>query len=249
MRSIQIVVGDKAAEINAIRLISIALFEAVSRLEELGIQNSSRRLVGPLVLAASHNLALTTRFGPDPPIEVLALSARNVFEIWLRLLHVLLNGENRQAWRDESLTDQLEVYEAILALDTPDSPQEAKTTLLAEVDRVTQLASSRGISRRKKLLSGHALAKATGHEAEYAAFWKLYSKLVHPSSWTVNSPSSVSAPMYRMTLTANAQVYGREVLKVIERDFGVSCDACYASAVALLASGEATATKATHLVH
>jgi len=248
MAGIQLIVGDKAAEFRAIQLLSVAVSEALPLLERLGIQGSPRWVVGPLLMAASHNLALPARSGPDPPLEVLAVSARNTFEIWLRLLHVLASEENRQAWRDENLTDQLEVYDAILALETPDSPKEAKAAVLAEVDRVTQLAASRGINRRKKLMSGHALAKATGHEAEYDAFWKLYSKLVHPSSWTVNSPSSVSAPMYRMTLTANAQVYGREILKAVEKEFGVSSDACYASAVARVAADGATGATATRLV-
>ena len=248
MAGIQVIIGDKAAELRAIQILSVAISEALPRLERLGVQESPKWIVGPLLLAASRSLSLPARSGPDPPLEVLALSARNTFEIWLRLLHVLASEGNRQAWRDENLTDQLEVYDAILALETPDSPKETKALILAEVGRVTQLAASRGINRGKKLMSGHGLAKATGHEAEYDAFWKLYSKLVHPSSWTVNSPSTVSAPMYRMTLTANAQVYGREILRVVEKEFGVISEECHQTAIARLGAGGRMAATGTRLV-
>jgi hypothetical protein len=55
---IQIVIGDKAAELSAIQVLSVAVGHALSRLEHLGVQETPRWVVGPLLMAASHNLAL-----------------------------------------------------------------------------------------------------------------------------------------------------------------------------------------------
>lgn len=247
MAQIRVIIGDQAEEIRATQALSLAMTEALSRLERLGVHKSPRWPVGPLLSAACRSLALASIAGLDTPLEVLALSARNTLELWLRLLYVLASDENRQAWRDENLTDQIQVWEATLALETPDSPREAKAVILAEIDRVTQLAASRGL-HQGKIMTTQSLAKATGCEAEYKAFYKLYSKLVHPSSWMVNSPSAVSAPMYRMTLAANVQVYGLEILKVVEKEFGVSSEECYESAIALLPRGADLDRTKTQLV-
>jgi hypothetical protein len=75
------------------------------------------------------------------------------------------------------------------------------------------------------------LAKKIGASEEYTAFYKLYSKLVHPSSWFVNSLSAVETPIYRQMLISNAQIYGRLILRAIENRFAIDADACYQGAL------------------
>jgi hypothetical protein len=75
------------------------------------------------------------------------------------------------------------------------------------------------------------LARETGETEDYDAFYKLYSKLVHPSSWSVNSPSAVATPMYRQTLVVNAQAYSWRILSAIEDAFDIPVGKSYESAL------------------
>jgi hypothetical protein len=181
-----------------------------------------------LVDAAARSLALASCAGLETPLEVLALSTRNVLEIWLRLRHVMSSDANCQRWRNENLSDQLQIYRAMLSLPGPDS---AKDAIRGEIARLTQRGAERGAEPALKPLMAADLAKETGETEDYQAFYKLYSKLVHPSSWSVNSPTAVATPMYRQALVVNAQVYGWRILGAIEDGFEIPIDASYDSAL------------------
>ncbi len=69
-----------------------------------------------------------------------------------------------------------------------------------------------------------SIARETGLEDEYVAFYKLYSKLVHPSSFTVNWPKAAATPIFRTALILNLQVYGQLILDELQRVFGLPVD-------------------------
>jgi hypothetical protein len=171
---------------------------------------------------------MATVGGIETPIEVLALSARNIFELWLRLQYILASDVNCQSWREEALTDQLQVFEAILTLPGADVLRPAIT---AEIERVKLHGANCGLAEGHELLSTSRLAKATGNKSEYEAFYKLYSKIVHPSSWSVNWPNAVSSDMYGFTLAVNLQKYAAGILQIVEDAFGVRAESCYKAAL------------------
>lgn len=54
-------------------------------------------------------------------------------------------------------------------------------------------------------------AEAVGEKAEYEAFFKLYSKYVHPSSFLLNgNPKSVHSPVFFNILVIQAQRYAAD---------------------------------------
>lgn len=228
MKDRQIVLGDHAEELRAIQLIGLALIEAAGRISPERPTECRRIVASPLLIAAASSLFLAGTAGLDTPIQVLALATRNTFELWLRFKHVTTTDQNCQRWRDENLTDQLQIYEAILKLP---GPEDSKAVIREEIRRVTELASKRGLKPSGNVLQAGDLAKELGELEDYTAFYKLYSKLVHPSSWLVNSPTAVTTPMYRQTLVANAQVYGWRLLQAVEDEFGVPADQCYEAAL------------------
>lgn len=235
----QVIVGDKPAELRAFQLLALAIHEAQERLHPLAVHETQMqvskqsflkarvRLTGALLVAAPRALALASCGGLATPLEVIALSARNVFEIWLRLEYILSAEANCQSWREEGLSDQIQVYEAMLTLDGLDA---SKATIRAEVERVKRHGVRQRLGGGRKPLRTVDLAKTTGHKAEYDGFYKLYSKLVHPSSWSVNWPQAVSSPMYRMALARNVQLYGWNILKAVESAFSISAEECYKAA-------------------
>ena len=221
-------VRDRPAELRSLQTLSLSIDEAVLRLSHSPSDRPAWPLAGNILIAAARALLMATRGGVETPLEVLALCTRNIFELWLRIQYIAANELNCQSWRNEALTDQLQVYEAILTLAGTD---ELKPLISAEIERTRQHGANRGLAEGQKLTSTAGIAKATGNFYEYEAFYKLYSKLVHPTSWSVNWPNAVSSDMYGFALAVNAQRYGWGILKTVEAEFGVQAESCYEAAL------------------
>lgn len=234
MTNNRLIIGDPGKQLWALQLLAFALLEAASRLSSMRSSDPRRLGVPPLLHAAARALSLPSCAGLNTPLEVLGLAVRNTFELWMRLIHILASDDNYQRWRDEALTDQMKVYQSILTLE---APEHVKDTIRAEIDRVAEHATSAGLKQGVKPMTVSDLARDTRLKVEYDAFYKLYSKLVHPSSWSVNWPDAVSSAMYRDALSANAQVYGWRILDTVDEEFGVSSSACYHAAVTALTAG------------
>lgn len=234
MTETPIVVGDRPAELQAFQLLALALSEQATRLAEMGKTDTSVQAIPALLHAASRACSLATVAGLDTPIEVTALSARNVFELWLRLIHTTSSEPNHQMWRDEALTDQLQVLEGILTLE---GDQSKKDVVRGEIDRVKRHGIARGLNSGVRPRMAGDLAQEIGEdvEREYRAFYKMYSKLVHPSSWAVNWPNASTSEMYRFALCVNGQAYGWRILETVERLWGISVVECYDAAHATMA--------------
>src|SRR5262245_873055 len=98
MTNKRIVMGDRAQEVRAIQLVALALSGAGVQIEQRALPEPRARCVRALLAAASRALALASCAGLETPLEVWALAARNSFELWLRLLHILGNDANTQRW-------------------------------------------------------------------------------------------------------------------------------------------------------
>jgi hypothetical protein len=221
-------VGDRPAELRSFQILSLAIDETTLRLSRSPSEKPAWVLTGPILIAAARALLMATSGGIETPLEVLALCTRNLFELWLRLQYIVASEVNCQSWRNEALTDQLQVYDAILALPGADV---LKPVISTEIERVKQHGTNCALTEGQKLLSTAGLAKATGNLSEYEAFYKLYSKIVHPSSWSVNWPNAVSSDMYGFALAVNARRYGWGILKTVEDEFGVRAEGCYKAAL------------------
>jgi len=204
-----IVIGDPAAETRATQILALALRKCAERASPHVRQRPRSIPIPPLLLAAAKSVTLASLEAPNPLLEILALATRNTFELYLRLKHILASDANAQSWRNEAVTDHLEIYEGILELDGPES---AKRTIAAECEAIRQDAVGRGLRPADHLERVGSLAHAAGLDREYKAFYKFYSKLVHPSSFLVNRPTAATTPAFRSTLIFNLQVYGHRVL-------------------------------------
>ena len=144
------------------------------------------------------------------PIQVLALVTRNVFELQIRLTHICQSEENLLLWIGEALVDRADVYEGILE----GAPEWAERSLVErELDRTRAAAERHGIDITKRPLNVRALAKAVGQESEYTRMYKLYSKLVHPTSYAVNYPKEeIDGLLHRSVLNTLAQLYAHHVI-------------------------------------
>src|SRR5207237_306565 len=71
-------------------------------------------------------------------------------------------------------------------------------------------------------LAVSVLAKQTGNQDEYEAFFKLYSKYVHPSAWLVFARvDEADTPAFRNVFFIQAQYSGAKILKLIQ-DYSIA---------------------------
>lgn len=151
-------------------------------------------------------------------ITLFAWRTRNILEGLMLLKFVLLEEKNARAFLAQKIGDEVTILEGVLGLET-DSTDDVSPV----IDR---------IEKGKKLISKHGFEKATpwrmdflsaqvGMSKEYNAFYKLFSKYVHPSSWTISSDKDeYENELYWQTFLINAQLYshltcaeGNELLK------------------------------------
>ena len=214
----RVVLGEAAAETRAIKVLSLALEKGAHWSGDHFSDRALKQIVPALLLAAGKTVYLGSILGPETPTEIFALAARNTFELYLRLKYLLVSSNNCKTWREEAVSDQLEVYEGVLKLDIPESD---RAVLKAEIEQVKKHASKRGLHTTVKLLPVRKLAYAAHLEDEYDAYYKVCSKFVHPSSFWVNWPKAASTPMYRATFVFKLQQYGQLILDELEASQGL----------------------------
>ncbi len=151
-------------------------------------------------------------------LPLLAFCTRTVFELNLRMRHVLLSEANLKTWIAEAAKDRLELLEGIIALGEPDDSR--VQMLRAEQKRIEGLMVKHQL-RQAKPLAVATLAQEVGLEEERKSLFKLFSKLVHPSSYLVNSGNVMSDAQMRDVLTLHFQLYVLDLLKRGADAFGV----------------------------
>lgn len=159
-----------------------------------------------LLIATADYLELT-KSSLNSHISALALSTRSIYEINVRLRSLIENQENVGKWLSEAVTDKVQVLEGILLLTNESENLKEQNILKQEIERLNSLVTKYGLPTIKQPISTGNLAKTVGLENEHGALFKLYSKLVHPSSYLVNDYIGASSIENQKTLQIHAQLY------------------------------------------
>ena len=73
----------------------------------------------------------------------------------------------------------------------------------------------------EKLSSVGKIASSLGLSEQHKTFFKLYSKLVHPSSYLINDPDNAAADEIRNLLHAFTQIYALDTCERICDEFSI----------------------------
>ncbi len=144
----------------------------------------------------------------EADISVLALCARSLYENNLHIRYILMGEDELMLWLSEAITDNIQVLEGMLALDTEGDARKQRVILLGEIEKLSQMRSRYQLPEVKHPSGPADVARVVGQEDEHQALFKLYSKLVHPSSYLVNRPSDAASYEKRLILQIQAQLYG-----------------------------------------
>jgi hypothetical protein len=141
-----------------------------------------------LLKAVSDNLEIL-KSSLDSHISILALATRSQYEINIRLRSVIKSDSELMKWSSEAITDKVQTLEGILSLDSDVDNIKARSILNSEILRLKSLAVKYSLPEVKNPASAGNIAGSLGLEAEHKALFKMFSKLVHPSSYLVNDLS------------------------------------------------------------
>ena len=149
------------------------------------------------------------------PIEFCAISARNLFECYLLIAFILSDPSKAKEFIGQKASDELEICEGFLSITKPGTQEAAIKSIHDRMSLVKKLMRQHEIPIGKHW-NVSSLAKQTDNKVEYEAFFKLYSKYIHPSSWMVNSLShEYDNPVFRNIFLLQGQHYASCTLKLV----------------------------------
>lgn len=115
------------------------------------------------------------------PIEFIAISARNLFECYLLVAFILSDPSKAKVFVGQKASEELEINEGFLSLTKSSTPEATIKSIQDRMTYIKELMKNHEIPIEKHW-SVSFLAKQTNNKVEYEAFFKLYSKYIHPSS-------------------------------------------------------------------
>lgn len=182
---------------------------------EKNIDRTERRVVLCNLLIATADYLELTKFSLNSHISAIAISTRSIYEINVRLRSLIADQENLRKWQSEAVTDKVQTLDGILLLANDSENIKEQNILKQEIERLNGLITKYGLPKIKQPISTGNLAKTVGLENEHNALFKLYSKLVHPSSYLVNDYNSAASIENRKILQINAQLYAYDSISRI----------------------------------
>ena len=161
-----------------------------------------------------------TKLSINQHISVLALSTRSIYELNVRL-RTLTNDDEQKKWASEAVTDKVQTLEGILSLGSESENIQQRSILETEIARLKQLVTKFNLPSIKQPASTGNLAKTVDLESEHKGLFKLYSKLVHPSSYLVNDYANSAAVENQKILQIHAQLYAHDSVSRICEDLNI----------------------------
>lgn len=209
-------INDLSKELN--RIVS-ELNEASSKL--LIISETDYRLVA-LRGISSYTSVLFDRLitNQNAPIEHLAISARNLFECYLLTAYITDDPSRAKEFISQKAFDELEINEGFLSLTTTNTSAATIKMIQDRKDYINNLMEKFELIPTKHWTVSH-LAKQTNNKLEYDAFFKLYSKYVHPSSWLMNGHNyEYDNPVFRNIFLSQGQIFTKRIVTLISKNQG-----------------------------
>ena len=139
-------------------------------------------------------------------LHAFAWRVRNIFEGFLLLEYTTKSAQNAKIFVAQKIADEITILEGVLSLDPTSQPD--NTEITRRKDKATAVLAKHGINKASPWRVDF-LAAQTNHSSEYGAFYKLYSKYVHPSAWTILSAADeYNNKDYWEVFIIQAQLYG-----------------------------------------
>ncbi|HHK9583356.1 TPA: DUF5677 domain-containing protein [Citrobacter braakii] len=171
------------------------------------IERTVKRVVLVNLLSSTSDYLKLMKSSLKSHISAMALSTRSIYEINIRVRSILELDDEIDKWQSEAVTDQIQTLEGILLLADDQNHATQRNILKSEMARLQNLVSKYNLPVIKNPVTTGSLAQKVGQESEHKSLFKLYSKLVHPSSLLVNNYQTAASIENQKTLQIHAQLY------------------------------------------
>lgn len=183
------------------------LFLSVHEWIENNIFRDPKRLILQNILTSSAQYLRVAADNLETHISVLALATRSLYELNVWSRSILASAEKLAIWQSEAITDKIQSLEGVLELQTATEMNAQREILKMEIDRIIALRTKYNLPVVKKPASTGVLAAEVGLGNEHSALFKLFSKLVHPSSYLTNDYNNAASHEVRVVLQLHSQLY------------------------------------------
>lgn len=176
------------------------------------VARTEKRVILVNLLSSTSDYLELMKSSLDSHISALALCTRSIYEINIRIRSLIEHQDEMAKWQSEAVTDKVQTLEGILSLANESENINEQNILKSEIERLKGLVQKYGFPIVKQPVSTGNLANKVGQEDEHKALFKLYSKLVHPSSYLVNDYGGASSIENQKTLQIHAQLYAHDTV-------------------------------------
>ncbi len=208
--------GD-LSEVESCISLNISLFD--KHLEfiriNLNLNRTERDLVLFNLLGKARLYLHCLRCSLSEPTELLGFLTRSLFELNIITRYVLMSEENLKRFGSEFVVDKKQILQGLLTLGE-DSSREAVQTLEKEIARIEEIAKKHNRAPQKSEFIKDK-AREVGLSEDYEALYKLFSKYVHPSSYTINAtPEEIHSNEVRNIFLIYSQIYADDMFQRIK---------------------------------
>ncbi|TIL86906.1 MAG: hypothetical protein E5Y73_26400 [Mesorhizobium sp.] len=215
-----VVIGTQAEVDKAISDLVLHLGEVKTWINN-NIPRTDRRVVMiNFITSICEYLNMASLIG-NGHVSILALATRSVYEIHLKVRLVVRSEDELKRWMSEALADKIQTLEGLLSLNTNRKMERERAQLRSEVDRLKNLADKYKLPEIKTPAIAASMAADLGSTSEHKALFKMFSKLVHPSSYLINNYDNAAAQEMRAILQVHLQLYAWDALSRISGVFSV----------------------------
>ena len=149
------------------------------------------------------------------PIDYIAILSRNLFECYLITAYIINDSSKAQEFISQKAYEELEINEGFLSITTENTSETNIKSIRDRMEYINEIMKKSELTPSKNWNVNY-LAKQTNNELEYKAFFKLYSKYVHPSSWIMNSHKhEYDNPVFKNIFILQGQHYTSCITKLI----------------------------------
>lgn len=151
----------------------------------------------------------------DFPIDYIAILSRNLFECYLLTAYIISDSSKAKEFISQKAYEELEINEGFLSITNANTSETITKPIRERMEYIKEIMKKHDLNPSKNWNVNY-LAKQTNNELEYKAFFKLYSKYVHPSSWIMNSPDhEYDNPVFKNIFILQGQHYASCITKLI----------------------------------
>ncbi len=206
--------GDLSEVQSAISL-NISLFDKHLEFIRINLNRTEKNLVLFSLLGKARVYLHCLGKSLTEPTEFLGFLTRSLFELNIITRYVLMSEENLKRFGGEFVVDKTQILRGLL-LFSKDSSKETVEALEKEIARIKTIAEKHALPIQKSELIRDR-AKRVGLSEEYDALYKLFSKYVHPSSYTINASSEeVHSNEVRNIFLIYSQIYAGDMFQRIK---------------------------------